>query len=149
VNPRAESSRLRRFFGLSPRERWLFFEAWWRLLAAALRLRLAPRRTVAQALLASSESVRPTADGGTISSAARAVARAAAHHLTPMTCLPRSLALQRMLARRGIAARVAIGVRKQGGSVAAHAWVEVGGEAVGEPEAIAERFLPFVLAAKE
>jgi len=52
-----------------------------------------------------------------------------------------------MLARRGIASRLRIGVRKESngaGGIVAHAWVEVDGVALGEPEAIAERFLPLV-----
>ncbi len=60
-----------------------------------------------------------------------------------MTCLPRSLALQRMLARRGIASELRIGVRKESngaGGIAAHAWVEVDGVPLGEPQAIEERF---------
>ncbi len=71
---------------------------------------------------------------------ALAVARAAAHHLRPMTCLPRALALQRMLAQRGIPSVLRIGVRKEAATFTAHAWVEVEGRALGEPEAIEERF---------
>ncbi len=70
------------------------------------------------------------------------------------TCLPRAIALGRILERRNIPGRVRIGVRPapappagsggSGGGVAAHAWVELGDHPLGEPEAIAERFLPFV-----
>ena len=135
-----EHSRLRRFLELSGPDRRLLVEAWWRLLAAALRLRLAPGRAVAKALVERRESV------GT-SQIALAVSRAGAHHLRPMTCLPRSLALQRMLRARGIAAQLRIGVRKDStdvGGIAAHAWVEVNGMALGEPEAIEERFQPLL-----
>jgi hypothetical protein len=147
-------SPLRRFLELPSSDQRLLFEAWWRLLAAALRLRLAPGRTVARAVLATTAREERYDKGGTVPAVARAVAhavaRAAAHHLRPMTCLPRALALQRMLAQRGIPSVLRIGVRKEGGvrkeaaTLAAHAWVEVEGRAVGEPEAIAERFLPFV-----
>ena len=64
-----------------------------------------------------------------------------------MTCLPRALALQRMLARRGIVAALRIGVRKEAATLAAHAWVEVDGRAVGEPEAIEESFRALLPAA--
>lgn len=43
-------------------------------------------------------------------------------------CLPRALAAQAMLRRRGIASRVCLGVAREaeGSGVLAHAWVEVG-----------------------
>ena len=163
----------RRLLALSPRDRQLLFEAWWTLLAAATRLRLAPRRTVARALGGSQPPAKVarkaagtsqgSSQGAVLSKScetagtspppqavALAVSRAAAHHLGAMTCLPRAIALQRMLARRGIPATLRIGVRKApedaGGArtIAAHAWVEVDGIALGEPEAIAERFLPLL-----
>jgi hypothetical protein len=45
-------------------------------------------------------------------------------------CLPRALAAHAMLRRRGIASQVCLGVAQAAGELAAHAWVEVGGEAV-------------------
>jgi hypothetical protein len=43
-------------------------------------------------------------------------------------CLPRALAAQAMLRRRGIASRICLGVAREaeGGGLLAHAWVEVG-----------------------
>jgi hypothetical protein len=41
-------------------------------------------------------------------------------------CLPRALAAHAMLRRRGIASRLCLGVAREGGDLAAHAWVEVG-----------------------
>ena len=41
-------------------------------------------------------------------------------------CLPRALAAQAMLRRRGIASRLCLGVTREGGPLAAHAWVEIG-----------------------
>ena len=138
----------RRFFSLSGADRRLLVEAWWRLVAAAIRLRFAPERAVATALADS----RPHPPRGGVPIAAEdvalAVSRAAAHHLRAMTCLPRSLALRTMLARRGISSRLRIGVRKESGTVAAHAWIEVDGRPVGEPAAIEERFLPLVASEK-
>jgi hypothetical protein len=40
-----------------------------------------------------------------------------------MTCLRRSLALQKMLAQRGIVAELKIGVHKELDMLSAHAWV--------------------------
>jgi len=41
-------------------------------------------------------------------------------------CLPRALAAHAMLRRRGIASRLCLGVARNGGELAAHAWIEVG-----------------------
>ncbi|HTQ82957.1 MAG TPA: lasso peptide biosynthesis B2 protein [Pseudolabrys sp.] len=41
-------------------------------------------------------------------------------------CLPRALATHAMLRRRGIASRLCLGVARDNGEIAAHAWVEVG-----------------------
>jgi len=40
-------------------------------------------------------------------------------------CLPRALAAQAMLRRRGIASRLCLGVACHEGAMAAHAWIEV------------------------
>ena len=42
------------------------------------------------------------------------------------TCIHRSLAGQRMLLRRGMAARIAIGLRRGDQAVEGHAWLEAG-----------------------
>ncbi len=44
--------------------------------------------------------------------------------------LPRALAAQAMLRRRGIASRLCLGVAREGGEVAAHAWVEIGNDKI-------------------
>jgi hypothetical protein len=41
-------------------------------------------------------------------------------------CLPRALAAHAMLRRRGIASRLCLGVAREGGALAAHAWLEIG-----------------------
>lgn len=41
-------------------------------------------------------------------------------------CLPRALAAHAMLRRRGIASRLCLGVARDQGEIAAHAWIEVG-----------------------
>ncbi|MCZ7550260.1 MAG: lasso peptide biosynthesis B2 protein [Anaerolineales bacterium] len=58
---------------------------------------------------------------------------AARLHLLPMTCLVQSLALRRMLTRRGIASRLKIGAARGPLGFRAHAWLEVGGDPLGEP----------------
>ena len=73
-----------------------------------------------------------------------AIQRAAALHLIPMTCLRRSLALQRLLAKKGIASQLRFGARKEAGEVKAHAWVEYQGQPLGEPLDLEARFIPLV-----
>lgn len=43
------------------------------------------------------------------------------------TCMPRALALARILASRGIPCELRLGVRRSGSGLAAHAWVSGGG----------------------
>jgi hypothetical protein len=45
-------------------------------------------------------------------------------------CLPRALATQAMLRRRGIANRLCLGVARDSGELAAHAWIEVGNKKI-------------------
>ncbi|HEX5757819.1 MAG TPA: lasso peptide biosynthesis B2 protein, partial [Thermoanaerobaculia bacterium] len=68
------------------------------------------------------------------------LAAAACRGVYPAGCLPRSLAMQRLLARRGAPAELRIGVRRREGVLEAHAWVEVDGRPVGEPEGVEELF---------
>jgi hypothetical protein len=41
-------------------------------------------------------------------------------------CLPRALAAQAMLRRRGIASTLCLGVARENGALSAHAWLELG-----------------------
>ena len=41
-------------------------------------------------------------------------------------CLPNALAAHAMLRRRGIESRLCLGVARENGALAAHAWVEIG-----------------------
>jgi len=62
-------------------------------------------------------------------------------HVFPMTCLARSLVLQKMLSRRNIPSQVRIGVVKVQGAMFAHAWVEVHGEPVSEVEDVRQKYM--------
>lgn len=59
-------------------------------------------------------------------------------------CLPRSVTLSWLLARRGVASDLRIGVRRdvQAG-LAAHAWVEVAGRPLNESANVREQFVAF------
>ncbi|RBP49645.1 transglutaminase superfamily protein [Arenicella xantha] len=65
---------------------------------------------------------------------------AARLHIVSMACLPRSIVLADMLRRQGDRAIVRIGVNKAGVQFVSHAWVEVDGCMVGEPEHVSEQF---------
>ncbi len=60
-----------------------------------------------------------------------------------VTCLTRALAVARLLARRGVATEVRIGVRKVEGQLAAHAWVEREGRPLNETARHLRQFAPF------
>jgi hypothetical protein len=80
----------------------------------------------------------------TIRQVSEQVKGAARNHLYPMSCLRRSLVLQRMLRRRGISAELRIGASLVEGQLQAHAWLEYAGMPIGEPQRITERFAPLL-----
>jgi hypothetical protein len=57
-------------------------------------------------------------------------------------CLQRSLALHLWLRGEGLASDLRIGVRKDGGALRAHAWVELGGQVVNDHPAAVAAFTP-------
>ena len=74
---------------------------------------------------------------------ARMVRAAVRHGLGHPTCLEESLVLWWLLRRQGIDSELRIGVRKSGGKVEAHAWVEREGAALNEPQALHEHYAAF------
>jgi len=71
----------------------------------------------------------------------RRVALAAAFYPRRALCLEQSLALYVMLRRAGAPALLRIGVRPV--PFAAHAWVEIDGQAVNEPQDFITQLVPF------
>ena len=65
----------------------------------------------------------------------RMVLAAARNSPIRSTCLERALCLWWLLARLGISSQLRIGVQKGDREFTAHAWVERGGAAIGEPDA--------------
>lgn len=137
--------RLRRAARLSPAEWLAFFQAWsWLLFFdVALRLRPFPELQAFAARLTSLPTPSPEQIASLIRRLMVAVDRARYNHLYPMTCLRRALTLQKLLAKRGIAVELKIGVRKQDGQLSAHAWLEFQGQPLGEAETITETFAAF------
>jgi hypothetical protein len=70
------------------------------------------------------------------------VQRAARRHLYAMRCLPQSLALAWLLARRGISVELRLGVRQDNGTLLAHAWLEADGRPLDVGATTAQPFRP-------
>lgn len=106
--------------------------AWYRLRIAAAG---GGHRLLARELGAGRDPARPAGRGDL--EAARRLARlfhhAAARPPVGGSCIPRSLALARLLRLHGLAARVRVGLRRTGGGLAGHAWVEHHGTVLGQP----------------
>lgn len=77
----------------------------------------------------------------TVESVGWAITRAARYGVFRPQCLVRSLAIHRMLLRRGITdSTIRIGVRLRDGEFNAHAWVELDGIVIGDSRAHVESF---------
>lgn len=65
---------------------------------------------------------------------------AARFHLFHPNCLPKALALKRMLERRRFAPTLRIGARKEGGKLLGHAWIEIDDVPFNDAADIGDRF---------
>ena len=118
-----------------------------RVLAAAgflipfysLRVRLFGLRRTLAALPTVSTRAAATDPAGV----ARLVSVAARRGPFHAACLPASLALLHLLAIRGIAADLRLGVRATGGALEAHAWVERAGVVILDLREADRQFAPF------
>jgi hypothetical protein len=122
---------------LSPGDRRLLAQAGLAVLAVRGALRLLPFRVVHALVggLGRHRAGPPGADRARIERIRWAV-ETAARHVAGATCLTRALAAQLLLARRGHATRLRLGVgRGPQGQFEAHAWVEDDdGPLIGAPE---------------
>jgi len=123
----------------TPEGLWAFVRAWTVLLAADLGLRAFPFARVDRWLSPRISSRIDEAATGRLVWATEAAAR---HHLYVMRCLPKALCLRWLLGRHGIESELRIGVARQDGGLAAHAWVERQGRPVGESLTVEDRFAP-------
>jgi hypothetical protein len=118
-----------------------------RAYAALLDARLALRRMSCEAVLARLEAPADAlaVPEGRIARLVAAVDIAARNQLlAPAPCLPRALALCRLLHAEGVVAEVCIGVRRSGGTLLAHAWVESGARVIGDRPDVATIYRPLV-----
>jgi hypothetical protein len=118
------------------------------MLRAQVALARAQRemRTLATGAMVTEERPQASASNNRVEDARRialAVNRAAEFGLFRPKCLVRSRALRKMLDERGIhGAEVRVGVQLSRGRFLAHAWVEYGGQVVGDDPAAVARFIP-------
>lgn len=125
---------LRRVRELPASDRWLLLRLWWLLLSVDVALRLSSLRTLRR-LIPTVRDDEPwqAGDFEQADRLCRLAAVAGRHQLYPMRCLVQALAVELMLARRGRAVELRIGVRRDDERVAAHAWLERGGRVLGDP----------------
>ncbi len=135
---------LRRWFALPLSEQWRLLQLGLMLPVVAGLLRMLGVMRCAR-LMQRSNSRRPT-HPATVSEMqyaqrlAELAAIAGRRNAVRTTCLRQALLLQWLLRRRGLAAELRIGVRKQDAALDAHAWVELDGVALGEPDLAHAKF---------
>ncbi len=128
---------------LSFTEWHLFLQAWAWLLLFDIGLRTHPFPALQSYAARLSTHSEPPSEQieSLILTLKTSIDRARRNHLYPMTCLRRSLALQKMLTQRGIVTELKIGVHKERDMLSAHAWVEYEGKPIGEPEMIMDQYI--------
>lgn len=119
----------RRLASLSASQWVLLFHAYINLLLAEIALRFRPFSELTALAQRRAEKIKQqgTAASSILASletAAQAIALADRHALWAASCLRQSFALAWMLAQRGIATSIKIGVVNTPGQVQAHAWLE-------------------------
>jgi len=130
------------------RELALFTEAWLLLGWIDLVIRLLPYRRWRHWLDEGEPERRPP-EAQPVPPLVTAVERAARRHWSPMNCLRRSLALRRLLRRRGIGSRLHLGVRRGDGGLEAHAWVSCGGQVLNDTPEVDRNYAELTGEARE
>lgn len=113
----------------------MLLRAWFGLLGIDLLLRGKGYESIRRSTLFRPRSDAAGADRPTPAEMERLfhlVAIAGRHHLYPMLCLRRALTLQWLLARRGLATEMRLGVARGETGIEAHAWLEFEGAVVGD-----------------
>ncbi|HEX6316009.1 MAG TPA: lasso peptide biosynthesis B2 protein [Gemmatimonadaceae bacterium] len=145
--------RLRREIGRyrrsAPKLRKLGLRDWKDLVRAQLALMRAQREMQSLptgAMVRDEDAPIGTSTGDRVDDARRialAVNRAAAFGLLRPRCLVKSRALRKMLDQEGITgAQVRVGVQLSEGRFRAHAWVEYGGQVVGDDPVTVAQYVP-------
>lgn len=136
-----------RFWRLSAGERRIVVEACAALTASYIGLRMAGFqrwKTTVERLTPIEAGIARAATSVEFAPAiARMNAAAARHLFFRASCLEQSLALWCLLRRRNVPADLRIGARKQEQDFEAHAWIELDGVALNDPEDTHVHFSPF------
>ena len=138
--------RLRRFKSLPAPARGLFVRAAVLLPWVALRLKLQGFRATNNSLQNSDEKFTAPDDGQgaeRVRLTAWMVRAAARHGMGSPSCLEESLVLVHLLRKQGIESQLRIGVKKNIAKFEAHAWVECGGIALNESDALHDHYARF------
>lgn len=114
--------RLRRFAAMSPSERRLLMRAFGCVGAVRIGLWILPLRVVRAKILRFRNSSRGEFS---VNEIVRAVT-IASRYVPAASCLTQALAAQALLARSNHRSRIEIGIAKEGGLFAAHAWLVCG-----------------------
>lgn len=141
---------VRKFFRLSPAQRWLLTKAFVVVGSVRLGLWCLPFRTLRPLLGRVAPSTALPSDGEDRHTSDRVAwaVRAAAHYVPRASCLTQALAAQALLARRGEESELHIGVtRDERRGFTAHAWLETRGRIVIGGESL-DRYLPLTLLAQ-
>ncbi|PYU15086.1 MAG: lasso peptide biosynthesis B2 protein [Acidobacteria bacterium] len=127
-----------RFSALERPAQTLFLRALVMLPLVGLSLKFrgfeATRSTLRKGLSPTIQQADPDFLKRRVSLTAHMVNAADRHGLVHPSCLVKSLTLWWLLGRQGITSELRVGVRKEGGNLEAHAWVEREGIALNEPE---------------
>ena len=139
--------RLRRFRKLPAPARGDFFRAGMLLPWVAWKLKRrgfeATRKSLFESPSNKSNSLNEVESAERAALTARMVRAAARYGLGNPSCLEESLVLLHLLRRQGIAAQLRIGVKRNAVKFEAHAWVECGGGALNEMDALHDHYAPF------
>ena len=129
---------LRRFSALERPAQTLFLRSLVMLPLVGMSLKLrgfeATRSTLRKTVSRAAPQIASDSLNKQIVLTAHMVNAADRHGLVHPSCLVKSLTLWWLLGRQGISSRLRVGVRKEGGNLEAHAWVEQEGTALNEPE---------------
>lgn len=138
------------FVGLEPRQRRALLPAFFRLLRVQSRLKFAAADWLRCKLSRQHQVVNGLTEAGHAQADSQIELANALHESVRLAarcqpgqpvCLAKSIVLVDMLHRQNVAAHLCIGVASQDQQFASHAWVEVEGQKIGEPESVSEQFV--------
>ncbi|MFT5390432.1 MAG: hypothetical protein ACI8PT_000617 [Gammaproteobacteria bacterium] len=123
----------------------IIVEAWATLAIVHWQLRRSGARRLKRQLDSTVQTPLEPASVGNLARLVYLTDLAARYHVREMNCLRRTLALGRVLERRGIPACIHIGTRIEDGKLFGHAWLSAFGEVLNDDPDIARQFIEIPL----